>query len=172
MKLQLLRPDHPMLYRPTAAFNFNEPTIDPILLATEMIDFMRSKKGIGLSANQVGIPFRVFVMEGDPAFAMFNPKIVDVATEEVELMEGCLTRPDLWLKIHRPEWVRVRFQTPYGETTTKVFGGYHARCILHEVDHLDGKCYTWKSKPRDLEKARKIQKKHQQGKLRYVENQG
>ncbi len=169
--MNLISTDHPILYKKLEPFDFKNPPVDPAELATKLIEFMREKQGIGLSANQVGLPHRVFVMEGSPAYAMFNPKIVDQAPVTISLVEGCLSFPDLWLSIKRPEWVRVRFQTPNGETTTKVFGGYHARCILHELDHLDGRVYTWLASARELEKARKKQRKIQQGKIRYVENQ-
>lgn len=162
--MKIVEQDNDILYRPTAKFDFSNPPIDPVDLSTQMIDFMRKGEFVGLAANQVGYPYRVFVMEGSPAFAIFNPRIVDMSDESVKLVEGCATFKDLWLEIERPEWVKIRFQTPNGETTTKLFGGYHARVILHEIDHLDGKVYTWKVSPYVLSKAKKKQRLIRQNK--------
>lgn len=154
-----LIPSHSkILYEPSNPFDFTSPPIDPVQLANDMINFMRERNAVGLSAIQVGLPYNVFVMESAPAFAIFNPKIVDISNDMCKLVEGCLTYDNLWLEVERPDWVRVRFQTPYGETTTKLFGGYHARVVLHEMDHLNGKVFKWKVSPRELQKAEKKRK--------------
>jgi peptide deformylase len=119
-------------------FDFDNPPIDPEELATEMVKFMRKSNGIGLAANQVGHNFRVFAMEGEPAFVCFNPKIVINGDELVTLEEGCLTYPGLYVKIKRPKVIKVRFQGPDGEVYTKTFTGMTSRIFQHELDHLDG----------------------------------
>jgi len=117
-------------------FHFNG--VDTGELAQSMVDFMRECNGIGLSANQVGLNHRMFVMEGEPAFACFNPRIVEYGDEQVVLEEGCLTYPGLFVKIKRPKNIKVRFQGPDGVTYTKTFTGITSRCFQHELDHLDG----------------------------------
>jgi peptide deformylase len=100
---------------------------------------MYEYNGLGLAANQVGEPYRIFAMRGQPEnFVCFNPKIVQPSEMEVVLEEGCLTYPGLLVKIKRPQHIRVRFQMPNGETVTKQFTGMTARVFQHEMDHLDG----------------------------------
>ena len=69
-------------------FDFNEPPIDPEELGKDLLAHMRYFGGIGLSANQLGLPYRVFVMEGDPGFVCFNPRITAHAGDEVLLEQG------------------------------------------------------------------------------------
>jgi peptide deformylase len=91
---------------------------------------MYENNGIGLAANQVGVPYRIFAMRGSPQnFVCFNPRIVQAAAE------------NLIVKVKRPRHVRVRFQTPNGDTRTETFIGMTARIFQHEYDHLEGKLY-------------------------------
>ena len=79
-----------------------------------MVTSMREKGGIGLAANQVGYNFKMFVTEGEPAFAVFNPTITYRSPNEILIDEACLSFPGLQLKVKRPASIRVRFQDPYG----------------------------------------------------------
>lgn len=120
-------------------FDFSHPPFDPIEYAKELVKFMYENNGLGLAANQVGSPYRIFAMRAHPEnFVCFNPKIVQQSEQQVTLEEGCLTYPGLLVKIKRPEFIRVRFQTPNGETLTKQFIGMSARVFQHEYDHLEG----------------------------------
>lgn len=137
--MQLVKYPDPILTTPCQLFDFNIPPINPHHLATEMLSFMYDIKGIGLSANQVGYPYRVFCIRGEPTpFVMFNPKIVSMSDEKTVLDEGCLSFPGIIVKIKRSSQVRVRFMTPSGGTDTKTFDGLSAKAIQHEMDHLDG----------------------------------
>jgi peptide deformylase len=127
-----------LLHSVLEPFDFSNPPIDPEELATEMVQFMRDNNGIGLAANQIGHNFRVFVMEGEPAFACFNPRVVIPGNTSVVLEEGCLSYPGLLVKVKRPRDIKVRFQGPDGETYTQTFTGMSARVFQHELDHLDG----------------------------------
>lgn len=139
MNLKLVPPNDPILTKPCDVFDFSNPPIDPIEFAKDLIKTMYDSNGIGLSANQVGIPYRVFAMRGAPEnFVCFNPKLVQPSEMEVILEEGCLTYQGLLVKIKRPQHIRVRFTTPNGETLTKQFTGMTARTFQHELDHLDG----------------------------------
>jgi peptide deformylase len=130
-------------------------------LETAMIDFMIANKGIGLAANQIGITKRVFTMgsnniEGFPfPFAAFNPKIVSVSTEEDLTEEGCLSYPDLWLKVKRPTNIVVEYQDCDSNTHTVEMSGLIARCFQHELDHLNGVCFVDKVSPMRLQLAMK-----------------
>ena len=100
---------------------------------------MYDRNGIGLAAPQVGFPYRIFAMRGQPEnFVCYNPKIVTYSEQQVVLEEGCLSFPGLLVKIKRPQHIRVRFQTPNGDTLTKQFTGVSARVFQHETDHCDG----------------------------------
>jgi peptide deformylase len=104
-----------------------------------MVNLMHEKTGIGLAANQVGLPYRVFSLRASPEnLVCFNPRIVNSSNETTILEEGCLTYPGLWVKIKRPKEVRVRFQLPNGDTRTETFKGLTARAFQHEMDHLNG----------------------------------
>lgn len=120
-------------------FDFKDPPFDPIDYAKNLVKFMYDNNGLGIAANQVGVPYRIFAMRGSPEnFVCYNPKIVQYSEQEVVLEEGCLSFPGLIVKIKRPQHVRVRFTTPNGDTMTKQFTGMTARVFQHEYDHLDG----------------------------------
>lgn len=126
----------------TIPFNFASPPIDPIQLANDLVKTMYEYNGVGLAANQVGIPYKVFCMRGMPEnLVCFNPRIVTYSNETIELEEACLSFPGLIVKIKRPQHIRARFQLPNGETVTKQYTGMTARIFQHELDHLEGKLY-------------------------------
>lgn len=123
-------------------FDFKDPPFDPIEYSQNLVKFMYDNNALGVAANQVGNPYRIFAMRGSPEnFVCFNPKIIQESEQEILLEEGCLTFPGLLVKIKRPEFVRVRFQTPNGDTLTKKFIGMSARVFQHELDHLNGVKY-------------------------------
>lgn len=135
-------------------FDFNNPPCDPKELAQALHDKMVKSDGLGLSANQVGLPYRVFVMRtGDEPFAVFNPKIVDISDNELVMKEGCLSFPLLYLNVKRPDGVRIRYQKEDGSTTTEKFIGMTARIALHEFDHMIGKVYTQKASQFETQRA-------------------
>ncbi len=120
-------------------FDFSNPPFDPIQYAQTLVKFMYDKSALGVAANQVGTPYRIFAMRAAPEnFVCFNPKIIQPSEAEVLLEEGCLSYPGLLVKIKRAQHVRVRFQAPNGETMTKQFTGLTARIFQHELEHLDG----------------------------------
>lgn len=120
-------------------FDFLHPPFDPIEFAQELVKFMHENRALGVAANQVGVPYRIFAMRGHPEnFVCFNPKITQPSEKTVVLEEGCLSYPGLLVKIKRPEFIRVRFSTPNGDTLTKQFIGMSARVFQHEYEHLEG----------------------------------
>lgn len=127
------------LLEPCESFDFKNPPFDPIQYAQTLIKFMYEKNALGLAANQVGTPYKIFAMRGSPEnFVCYNPRIVEKSQKEIVLEEGCLSYPNLIIKIKRPESIRVRFSTPNGDTITKQFTGMTARVFQHEYDHLEG----------------------------------
>jgi len=137
--MELVKQDNPILTKVCEDFDFKNPPFDPIEFAKDMMAFMYENNGLGLAANQVGVPYRIFAMRGAPEnFVCFNPKTVTVSNDKVVLEEGCLSYPGLLVKVKRPSMVRVRFTTPNGDTITRQFIGMSARVFQHEMDHLDG----------------------------------
>ena len=146
--------DSEILLTECQEFDFTNPPYNPKELAQSLHDKMVKSDGLGLSANQVGIPYKVFVMRtGDEPFAMFNPRIVDISEKEISMKEGCLSFPLLYLSVKRPDAVRIRFQNERGETNTERFIGMTARIVLHEFDHMLGKVYTQKASTFETQRA-------------------
>lgn len=128
-----------ILTTPTIPFDFDNPPGPASELATAMLQVMHQYNAIGLSANQLGIPYRVFVMRNSPEnFACFNPTIVYQSPEQEINDEECFSYPGVKVKVKRSLEVRIRFQTPSGGLVTQLFSGLTARVIQHELDHLDG----------------------------------
>jgi len=120
-------------------------------LAAEMAETMYQDRGIGLAANQVGVPERMIVIDvewsekrnGKNAhppnpIAMLNPEILEEGTEDDVLNEGCLSLPEIEGDVWRPIHIRFRYQDLAGVAIEREADGLLARCVLHEVDHLNG----------------------------------
>ncbi len=106
-------------------------------------------RGIGLAAPQVGAGVRVMVVdmqddEHEP-MALVNPEIVKASKEMVIAPEGCLSVPGLRGDVERHEWVTVKARDEHGHEKRLRAEGWFARCIQHEIDHLDGILYTDKA---------------------------
>lgn len=144
MILTILKETSPILRQRCEEFDFSNPPCDPIQLAKDLNETMIAADGLGLSANQVGLPYRVFVMriENNEPFALFNPKIVSTSDNFIPMKEGCLSFPLLYLNVKRPDSLRVRYTNQYGDTNTQRFIGMSARIVLHEYDHMEGKVFT------------------------------
>ena len=95
-KLDLLPEDHPVLHQEPLTWIFDPPQADPKLMYEIMLENMVYHHGLGLSANQIGMPVKVFAMridESDNAIVCFNPKITEESEEMVTMEEGCLSFP-------------------------------------------------------------------------------
>ena len=161
---ELVPPDDPVLYKVLPEFDFQNAPINPNSFASTLVETCKKYNGIGLSANQCGFEYRVFVMgSGNEYVAYFNPKILS-SKGEVHMEEGCLSFPLLNLRITRPAEVEVEYQDFTGVTRTKTFTGITARCFLHELDHMNGIVYTSRVKPLALQfglkKMDKIRRKY------------
>ena len=131
--MNLVKHDDPILTRVCENFDFSNPPFDPIEFAKDLVKHMYDWNGIGLAANQVGVPYRIFAMRGVPEnFVCFNPRVVDSTSEQIALEEGCLSYPGLIVKVKRPKSIKVRFNMANGDTRTDTFTGMTARTFLHE----------------------------------------
>ena len=161
--LELVKDNDPVLKQVAAEWTFDHPDAlaDAEFLANSMIKTMQVNQGIGLAANQVGCLRRVFVMQPSNAnaFALFNPKIVSVSEEMQTDKEGCLSFPDLWFDIERPQEVIAEYFDKTGIECKIKLTGLDARVFLHELDHLNGICFTEKISKLRLAMAKKKQLK-------------
>ena len=134
-------------------------------LSKKMFKSMSKYGGIGLSGNQVGLPFRMFVMGGHPQIEngkvrnCFNPLVNDVSPETVVMKEGCLSFPFLFLSIKRPKWVNVKYTDENGETIDEYLHGMSARIFQHENEHMNGYVFTDLVSKMKLDRAKKAQSK-------------
>jgi len=156
--LELIPPHSEILKTKLENFDFVNPPVDPTQLAKDLAEAMIKNNGLGLSANQLGLPYRVFVITGTPIYACFNPRIVDASKEEVMMEEGCLSYPNLFIKIKRPAAIRVRFNLPNGEIRNETFEGLTARVFQHELDHLNGIVHTQRASLFHLDQAKRRMK--------------
>lgn len=140
--MQLVENNDTILINPCRNFDFTNPPFNTIEFSQEFIKYLYDRNGIGISANQVGIPYRIIGLRGEPEnFVCFNPRIIDKSTEHIILEESCISFPNLIVKIKRPKIIKVRFQLPNSETVTKKFTGMTARIFQHQLDYLDGILY-------------------------------
>ncbi|MDP3493727.1 MAG: peptide deformylase [Hyphomonadaceae bacterium] len=113
-------------------------------LMDDMLETMYAAPGIGLAAVQIGVPLRVIVMdlakEGDPPAPRYfvNPEILESNNERQSYEEGCLSVPDFYDEVERPNRVKLRYLNYKGEQVEEWADGMYAVCIQHEMDHLQG----------------------------------
>lgn len=154
----LVPSNDPILKQRVEQFDFTNPPTDPIQLAHDLAETMLANNGIGLSANQIGLPYRAFAIKSEQIIVCFNPKIVDYSEETIYLEEGCLSYPNLFIKVKRPQKIKIRYTEPNGNVVTKIFSGLTARVVLHEYDHMEGIVHIQRANRIHLEQARKRQK--------------
>ena len=117
-------------------------------LSEEMFKSMARYGGIGLSANQVGLPFNMFVLgnhlslENGLKMACFNPMIVSTSEETIMMKEGCLTYPFLFLNIKRPRKCVVKYTDENGDLKEGNLDGMISRIFQHEYEHMLGRNFT------------------------------
>jgi len=141
----------PILSKVLPEFDFDNAPINAADFASSMVETCIKNNGFGLSANQCGFPYRMFVMgAGDEYVAFFNPVLMKTEGE-VHMLEACLSYPGLSLNITRPEKIWVKYQDYNGEWKEAHYVGMSARCFLHELDHMDGIVYTTRAKPLALQ---------------------
>lgn len=159
MILELVKASDKILKETLEPFDFSNPPVDPVQLSKDLAETMIANDGLGLAANQVGLPYRVFVINASEVIACFNPRIVDVSEETVFLDEGCLSFPGLLVKVTRPKKIKVRYTQPNGEVLTRAFDGMTSRIFQRCFDYLIGVNMLDRCNYLEREKARKKIKK-------------
>ncbi len=164
-ELKLIPPNDPRVLTAIAPFNDvmlkEEGFKDRKELSDMMFDAMKKYGGIGLSANQVGLPFNMFVMgghlqiENGLKMTCFNPMIISTSEETVLMEEGCLTFPFVFLKITRPRKVVVKYEDENGDLKEAHLDGMMSRIFQHEYDHMLGRVFTERASKMKLDRAYK-----------------
>ena len=148
----LLPPNDPRVLSSIAEFDIErfkeDEKIELKEFVNNMFETMKKYGGIGLSANQVGKPYRMFIMGDHPniskgkKWVCINPKITNVTKDLIRYKEGCLTFPFLFLDIERPQDITVEYLNENLEKKEEHMTGIVARCFQHEFDHMQGIVFT------------------------------
>ena len=113
-------------------------------LADDMLETMYDAPGVGLAAIQIGVPKRVITMDVSKSetekapMVLINPEVVWASEEKRVYEEGCLSIPEYYEEVERPDRVRFRYTNLDGETIEQDADGLMATCVQHEIDHLNG----------------------------------
>jgi len=163
-ELKLIPPNDPRVQTAIAPYSDDmlkdEGFKDRQELVDAMFEAMNKYGGIGLSANQVGLPFNMFVCGGHPQIengikiAAFNPMIVSASEETVMMKEGCLTYPFIFLSIKRPRKIVAKYEDEKGELKEAHMDGMMSRIYQHEYDHMLGRNFTEKVSSFKLSRAK------------------
>ena len=140
---ELVEPEHQLFHPRIQSCSYN---LDRHHLSRVLIDNMIHHEGIGISANQIGIWERAFAMvrdlENNEVMVCFNPRIIKSYSEEVEMEEGCLSYPELFLKIKRPDKIVVKYEDEDKKIHKIKLQGLASRVFQHEYDHMEGIDFT------------------------------
>ena len=140
---ELVEPEHQLFHHRIQSCSYN---LDRHHLSRVLIDNMIHHNGIGISANQIVIWERAFAMvrdiENNEVMVCFNPRIIKSYSEEVEMEEGCLSYPELFLKIKRPDRIVVKYEDEDKKVHKIKLQGLASRVFQHEYDHMEGIDFT------------------------------
>src|SRR5689334_13698119 len=142
MPLRIIQYPHPTLRHVSKPLKRVDAELHAIV--REMFDLMYAANGIGLAANQVDLPYRLFVvnLQSDPEVTdqehVFLNPVLTSRKGNAEAEEGCLSLPGLYADVKRPERVTLNAYNLAGEEVTMELDGLFARAVQHEIDHLDG----------------------------------
>lgn len=162
--MKLLYHPHEFLTKEVKDVDLENPGFNPTELKEQMIGLMLEHRGVGLAANQIGLDAKVFVFgdsESNSAICI-NPTILEYTSDVSTEYEGCLSFPNIMVKVKRPREILAEFYDENLERQVVKIDGGSARCYLHELDHLLG--ITIKDRVSSLKwdmavrKARKVSK--------------
>jgi peptide deformylase len=147
-------------------------------LYQDLVDSMYAENGLGIASLQIGDPRKMFIVEPKLAgrtepdampVAFINPEVLSVSDETQDSEEGCLSFPDIYIKVKRPMRARVRAMGMDGQMFELEGEGLLARCLLHENDHLTGKLLVDFVGPLKRQMIKKKLQKLQQAELEEAE---
>jgi len=168
--MQLIKSPNPWLDKEVKDFDFEN--LDAKSISEEMIELMTQEGGIGLSANQVALDARIFVMkphllEDKSPLVVINPHLESVTINYENLPEGCLSHPNLFLSVKRPRGLIAKYLDITAKECTIELYDIDARCFLHEYDHLQGIEFTNRVSKLKLDRANKKRYKLNKRKLQH-----
>jgi peptide deformylase len=166
---QLVEEASKVLRTPPELFDFEKDGDKAQEIADKMSEAMVKFGGIGLSANQVGLNYRMFVMktEDKGIVPFFNPELTKVSQDTDLMKEGCLSFPDIYLMIKRSKVIELKYQDVNGEEQILMLEGLAARCVQHEIDHLNGVLFLQRASRLKIERALKARPKEQAKRIEY-----
>lgn len=167
MKWDLVLYPNEILGKHSTEFPIGEIKTEKFLrLISAMFSTMYKLGGVGLAAPQVGINHRLLIgnsnsrdTHNSTSFVLINPTIVPLSGE-ITMMEGCLSIPDIYLPVTRPDVISVRTLDILGQEKTFEARGFISRIIQHEMDHLDGLTLLDRAKPSDIERIKPQLEQH------------
>ena len=170
---ELIEEASKVLRTPPADFDFDNPSADPKEIETNLSETLIKFGGLGLSANQVGLNARVFVMKtaDKGTVGFFNPELLRVSQETELMREGCLSFPDIYIMLKRSKEVEMKYQDSDGEEHVLMLEGLGARCVQHEIDHLNGIIFLERASQLKLERALKARPKEKKKRIEYEKRQ-
>ncbi|KQO81295.1 peptide deformylase [Rhizobium sp. Leaf262] len=127
-------------------------------LATDLLETMRAAPGVGITAAHIGVLQRIFVLELKPGDVRIyvNPEILETSGESMRHVEGSVSMPGFTEEVERPSKVTLRFQDVSGQWHEEQAEGFHAICIQHEIDQLNG--MFWLKRLSKLKRDRLVKK--------------
>jgi len=163
VKLTLETDGAAILRQRSSEWIFNDSPISIKEIESEITRLLNEEGGIGFAANQAGLAYRVFAMKIDDEVRFYyNPEILlSSEDEQVSMEEGCLSFPGLFFKVKRPAKIKVRYQDSKSFWHEEDLDGISARCFQHELDHLDGICFTDRVSKITLDMAKKKRTKRE-----------
>jgi peptide deformylase len=139
----------PLVILPDARLRVVSEPVDRITdeirrLADDMLETMYDAPGVGLAAIQIGVPVRMVTMDVSKSederhpMVLINPEITWASEEKRVYEEGCLSIPEYYEEVERPDRIRFRYMNLQGETVEQEADGLMATCVQHEIDHING----------------------------------
>jgi len=158
--MKLIHEPDPILKQKSESWDFKNH-INAAVVEQDMLVIMKANRGIGLAGNQVGLLRRVFVMKlvDGREIGCFNPWIMVGDNDLKDDQEGCLSFPNLRLKVKRHNKITAAYLDNTGKQCIIELDGVDSRCFQHELDHLDGITFTEYVSDLKLQMARKKQRK-------------
>ena len=169
---ELVNENDPILQKRGVTFDFGNPQEDAVKLKEELNNAMVKYEGLGLSACQIGIDLKVFVMRfNGTSICCFNPRITQESEESTYVREGCISFPGLFFPVRRAYGINVTYANEEGTVMNASFVDISAKVFQHEFDHMLGKLYTDYASSYMIRNARRKQqlwlRKRKHGKEQY-----
>ncbi len=145
--MEILLAPHPLLRQKANKLKIIKE--EDIKIANQMMEIMDKAPGVGLAANQVGILKQIVTINFEDKennkkskYILFNPSIIKYSIETVVMEEGCLSLPEQYADVERPQDIVVEYIDENKKNVKRAVEGYEARILQHEIDHLSGKLFV------------------------------